>query len=162
MNPFFSRLAGRFGGGGFGGPGGPGGGAAGSGGANNQNQRIKKRNRVIAVADQRTTSIIVSASRDLMDQIEAVVKQLDESKQGKQGVYVFELHHATPAEVLPPLQDSFGGNNQNNRTTSTTQNDPLQSRSTTQNQQNNATSRTSSSSRGVGGGGAGGGGSTFP
>src|SRR5258707_9031135 len=160
MNPFFSRLGGRLGGGGgFGGPGGGAGGAAAAGGGN-QNQRIKKRNRVIAVADQRTTSVIVSASRDLMDQIEEVVKQLDDSKQGKQGVYVFELHHATPAEVLTPLQDSFGGNSaQNSRTTtSATQNDPLSSRSTTQNQQNNAASRTSSNSRGVGGGGGG----TFP
>lgn len=154
-NPFFSR----FGGGRFGGFGGGFGGGAGGGGANAaanaQNQRIKKRNRVIAVADQRTTSVIVSASRDLMEQIEVVVKQLDENKQGKQGVYVFELHHATPAEVLSPLQDSFGGNNaQNSRSTTTaTQNDPLQSRSTTQTQQNNAQSRTTSNNRGVGGGG---------
>jgi type II secretory pathway component GspD/PulD (secretin) len=162
-NPFFSRFGGGRFGGGFGGAGG--GGAGNAGGASNTvNQRIKKRNRVIAVADQRTTSVIVSASRDLMDQIEVVVKQLDDNKQGKQGVYVFELRHATPAEVLTPLQDSFGGNNaQNSRTTtSATQNDALQGRSTSQNQQNNAASRTTSTSgRGVGGGGGGGGG-TFP
>ncbi|HWH68302.1 MAG TPA: secretin N-terminal domain-containing protein, partial [Candidatus Sulfotelmatobacter sp.] len=53
-----------------------GGGPPGMGGGNNsagQNQRIKKRARVIAVSDSRTASVVVTAAKDLMFQIEAVV-----------------------------------------------------------------------------------------
>src|SRR5206468_3667838 len=76
-------------------------------GNNTQSQRIKKRNRVIAVADQRTTSVVVSASRDLMGEIEAVVNTIDEKIKGVQIVQAFGIPYADPEEVRQVLVDLF-------------------------------------------------------
>src|SRR5258708_875922 len=62
-----------FGGGGGGGQGGFGGAGGASAGSASQSQRIKKRTQVTAVADQRTASVVVTATKDLIDQIQAVV-----------------------------------------------------------------------------------------
>src|SRR2546430_3413934 len=118
-NPFFSRLASRFGGFGGGGPGGPGGGGPGAGttSSNNQNQRIKKRNRVIAVADERTASIIVSASKDLMEQIAEVITGLDGDPKGKPTVTVVTPQTMDPEELRQVMTDLFnkaGTANNNN------------------------------------------------
>ena len=64
-------------------------GGGGGGGRNNNNQtatsdRMKKKGRVLAVADERTSSIIVSAASELMPQIEEMVAQLDSSPAKKQ------------------------------------------------------------------------------
>src|SRR5205823_5113537 len=164
MNPFFSRFASRFGGGGGGGaggggPGGGGGGPGGGGGGNsgNQNQRIKKRNRVIAVADQRTASIVVSASKDLMEQIAEVISGLDGDPKGKQTVTVVTPQTMDPEELRQVMTDLFNkaGTGNNNRSTSS-QNNPLSQRSSSQSQQQGTSgsrsSGVSSGSRGPGGG----------
>jgi len=147
---FASRFGGRFGGGPPGG--GPGGGG---GGGSDTNQRIKKRARVIAVADQRTASVVVSAAKELMEQIEGVVEELDKNPKGKQTVRIYQLQNADPQQAQQVLSDIFGKNNtQNNRNTAN-QNDPLANRTTTQNQQNNSGTRNTtgpSNSRGVTGG----------
>jgi hypothetical protein len=145
-NPFFSRFASRFGGFGGGGPGGPGGGpGTGTSGSGNQNQRIKKRNRVIAVAEERTASVVVSATRDLMEQIADVVTELDTNPKGRRVVKVYRLENADPQEALPVLTDIFSKNTtQNNRNSANQNNNALLSRSATQNNQNNSGSRTSS------------------
>jgi general secretion pathway protein D len=120
---------------GGGGPGGFGGGAN-QAASNSQNQRIKKRNRVIAVADQRTASVVVTATKDLVEQIENVVMELDGDKLNVKSVKVFALQHAEPQDAMQVLQDIFQkSGTQNNR--QQTQNNALQSRSTTQIQQNN-------------------------
>jgi len=153
-NPFLRRFGGF---GGFGGRGGgPGGGGAGgdTGGGANQNQRIKKRNRVVAVADQRTASVIVSSSKDLMEQIAEVVTSLDENPKGRQTVHVFRLENADPQAALPVLQDIFQRNTtQNSRNANSSQNSPLLNRSTTQNQQNNSNNRSTMAPNTRGGGG---------
>jgi len=163
MNPFFSRFASRFGGGGGGGPGGSSGGgpSGGSGGSNNVNQRIKKRNRVIAVADQRTASVVVSASKDLMEQIAEVITGLDGDPRGKQMVTVFTPQSTDPDEINKVMNDIFNKNGTaNKQSTSSSQTSALNGRQTSQNQQYNSTSRsTTTGSRG--GLGSGGGGS-FP
>jgi type II secretory pathway component GspD/PulD (secretin) len=164
MNPFFSRFASRFGGGGGGPGGGPGGGGSpggSSGGSGNQNQRIKKRNRVIAVADQRTAAIVVSASKDLMEQIAEVITGLDGDPKGKQTVTVVTPQTMDPEELRQVMTDLFNkaGTGNNNRSTSS-QNNPLSNRSSSQSQQPGASgsrSGVSSGSRGPGGGGT-----TFP
>jgi len=101
----------------FRGFGGPGGGGGNSGGAGN-NQRIKKRTRVITVPDQRTASIVVTAAKDLMGQIAAVVQELDTDPAKKQNVRVFPLQNADPEQALQVLQDIFqksgSYNNRNN------------------------------------------------
>src|SRR5205823_8167759 len=113
---FSSRLASRFGG--FGGPPGGGSGSGGGGGGNDTNQRIKKRARVIAVADQRTASVVVSAAKELMEQIEGVIEELDKNPKGKQTVRIYQLQHADPQGAQQVLSDIFGKNNtQNNRNT---------------------------------------------
>src|SRR5208282_5252110 len=74
----------RFGGGGPGGfgGGGPGGffariAAASATAGNNQSSAVQKNSQVVAVADARTQSVIVSASKDLMEQIAGMMEQLD-------------------------------------------------------------------------------------
>jgi len=163
QSPFAGRLGRFFGGGGGGFPGfggGTPGGSSGSGGnsANSQNQRIKKRNRVIAVPDQRTTSIIVSANRDLMEQIADVVGELDADAHGKPTVTVFKPQNVDVQEALTVLQDVFPststGNNRNNQN----QNNALQNRMNTQSGSTMGGQNSSSSRTGTSGGTRGGGG----
>jgi len=100
---------------------------------------------VITVADQRTASVIVSASRDLMDQIGDVITELDANPQGRQTVHVISTQNISdPQQVMTVLSDIFQRNNttQNSRN-SANQNSALQNRSSTQSQQQNgSTSRT--------------------
>ena len=96
----------RFGGG----VGGPGGGGGGPGGffqrmmaanaaastGNSQNSRIRKQSQVVAVADQRTSSVVVTASKDLMQEIAGMMEQLDVPSDRDQGVYVFQMKNGDP------------------------------------------------------------------
>ena len=146
--------------------GGPGGGRfgafmaamGGGGGSGAQTQRIKKRQQVVAVADPRTSSVVVTANKDLMEQIATVVEQLDFRSNKETTVSVFHLTNADPQEVLPLLQDMFQGNNAS-RSSRGSQNSPLMNRI----QQNQNSSSSSSSPRigsgtGTGSRGASGGG----
>ncbi len=113
-------------------------------GGNNQStesSRAQQKGKVTAVADMRTSSVIVSAASDLMPQIAAMIAQLDSSPAKKQRVYVYSLENAEVDQVQQVLQDMFERNStsRNNRS-STTQNNALSNRS--RNQQN--TSGTSS------------------
>jgi general secretion pathway protein D len=135
----------RFGRGGRGGRGGFNPFAAAFGGGNNNNgnsvsDRIKKRNQVVAVADARTSSVVVTATADLMDQISEMVAQLDNPSNKGQRVAVIHINNADPQEILPVLQDTFGGNNTRNRNNST-QLSPFQYR--IQQNQNNSGVNTS-------------------
>ncbi|HEY5912524.1 MAG TPA: secretin N-terminal domain-containing protein [Verrucomicrobiae bacterium] len=123
----------------FGGGGPFGGGSQGS--SASQNQRIRKRNRVIAVADQRTACVVVTATKDLMDQIEGVVTELDADKQNVKTVAVIPLEHAEPQDAMQVLQDIFQKSGTQNSRNQQSQNNALQSRSTQQNQQYNNSSR---------------------
>lgn len=159
-NPFFggggrfSRLAGLTGRGGQGN----------QTSSNSQNQRIKKRNRVVAVADERTTSVVVSATRDMMEQIEDVIDRLDGNAKGKKSVHVYRLEHTDPAEALPVFQEIFGKNTTQNSRNTAAQSSPLTTRSSQNNTQTGST--TSGNRTGMGqsnrGGGGGGTGLSFP
>ncbi len=145
-----NRGRGGFGGGGFGGFAAAFGGGGNQGGGG-QNDRIKKRNQVVAVADARTSSVVVTATKDLMDQISEMVVQLDQP--GKvQKMEVIRISNADPSEVLSVLQDTVGAttsrNNRNN------QNSPFQSRiQQNQNQNNNNTGFGNTGNRNTGFGG---------
>jgi general secretion pathway protein D len=129
--------------------------------SNAQNQRIKKRNRVVAVADERTASVVVSATRDLMEQIEDVVDRLDGDQKGKKSVHVFAIQHADPAEALPVLTEMFGKNTTQNSRNNQSQNSALQTRGSSQNNPQTSSSTMSGSRTGLGQGGrTGGGGGT--
>lgn len=144
-------------GGGFGRFFGGGGGGESSSSGNSQSQRIKKRAKVTAVADPRTSSVVVSATSGLMEQITEMVKQLDANPAKKQKVYVYEVNPGDVSQVQQILEDMFetSSNNRNNRNSSL-QNTVLQNRAT-QNQTtsgNNSTQRTGNRT-GQGGGGGG-------
>ena len=150
----FGGGFGRFFGGGGGGGGFGGGGGA--GGNNSQNDRIKKETQVTAVADARTSSVIVTAPKDLMEEIAQMMTQLDVQSDRDQGVYVFKMNNGDPQAVVTELQSMFQSSSSRNQT-GQSQNSALQQR-----QINDTTSQgsTSSSSSGFGGssGGIGGGG----
>ncbi len=151
---------------GFGGPPGMGfGPGSGTSQSSTGGQRLKKGTRVLAVADQRTSSVVVTAPKDLIDQVESVVAQLDASPARKEKVTVFQLKSASPQQVTRVLQALFQKNTTQGGSsrTSSTQTDPLEARASQQNQQNNTGSRTglggnSGFGGGSGGGAAGGGG----
>lgn len=137
----------------FGGRGGPGGfpgfgGNTGSSGA--QSQRVKKRARVLAVADARTSSVVVTAASDLMTQIEGVVQELDANPARKQNVRVFQLQNADPSEAMQVLQDIFQKSGTYNNRNNQNQNSALQNRSLQQQNQystgNRSINRTGNSS----------------
>jgi len=129
-----------------GGGGGPGGGGPGGGGgasSANQNTRIKKRARVIAVPDPRTSSVAVSATRDLMDQIEGVVTQLDSDPAKKKMVKVFTVENADAQQLMQVLQDAFPNTSQTSQRTAS-QTSTLQQRSATAGSQTTSTTRSTS------------------
>jgi len=142
----------RFGGGPFGGFGGFGGGGFGRFGGgfgnnnanannnNNSNDRIKKATQVTAVADARIQAVIVTAPKDLMDQIGGMMTDLDVPSPRDQKVYVFHLNNGDPQQAVQVLQNMFqNGNNSRGSSTASSQNSALMQR-----EQNNASSGSSS------------------
>ena len=144
----------RFGGGPFGF-----GGARGAATTATASERMKKKGRVSAVADQRTSSIIVSAASELMPQIGEMITQLDSSPARKQKVFVYSLENAEVEQVQQVLQDMFQRNNTSmNRNAN--QNSALQQRIQSNNQTTTAGGgNTGFGNSGIGstGGGLGGG-----
>lgn len=105
---------GFFGGGTTGGGAAPGGTTGAAGG---QSQRALKQNKVVAVADNRTTSVIVTASPTLMEQITGMINQLDSDPSKQQKVFVIPVENADPAQIQQILQSLFP--TQNGRTAQT-------------------------------------------
>jgi len=95
---------------------------------------------VLAVADARTSSLLVSAPSELMPQIAEMVDRLDSSQAKKEVVKVFDLENADPQDVNQVLQDLFQrsgnirANNNNTRTSLLGTSNPLTQRSTQQQQ----------------------------
>lgn len=124
--------------------GGAGGGNTSSGGTD-QNSRNKKRARVIAVADPRTQSVIVSAAGGLMDQVRGMITQLDSNPAKKQKVYVYSLENADAQQVESVLQEMFQSTTtRNNSRNSQNQNNVLQNRA---NQSQSGTTSTGTGNR---------------
>ena len=139
----------------FGGGGRDGGNGGGGGGGGDQNSRIKKRARVIAVADARTQSVIVSAASGLMEQIRGMITQLDSNPAKKQFVKVYSLENADAQQVEQVLQEMFETTNaRNNNRNTQNRNNALQNRAT-QNQQTGNTGINGNRTGGNRGGGAG-------
>jgi general secretion pathway protein D len=118
----------RFGGGG----GGPGGffariaAAQAAANDNGSSDRLKKATQVTAVADARIQSVIVTAPKDLMDQIAGMMHDLDVPSPRDQNVYVYHLNHGDPNQVVQVLQNAFG--NSNTRSSTSTQQGALETR----------------------------------
>jgi type II secretory pathway component GspD/PulD (secretin) len=145
--------------------GGPGGGFRGALFGNNRNNqaaasdRMKKKGRVSAVADQRTSSLIVSAASELMPQIEEMIKQLDVPAK-KQKVFVYSLENADVQQVEQILRDMFDRSGTSANRNSQNQNNALQNRSQ-MNQQGSTTSGGVGNNQGIGGFGGNGGNQAF-
>jgi type II secretory pathway component GspD/PulD (secretin) len=118
FNPFLAGAGGfgggAFGGGAFGGAGGQGGQARRTGGGNGAAATI----RVVAVPDEHSNSLIVSAPEDAMPTIEKLVNDLDVAVADITELRVFHLNNADPLEMSDLLSelfpdDSKTGNNAN-------------------------------------------------
>lgn len=107
-------------------------------GSSSQSDRAKRKGRVLAVADQRTASVVVSADKSLMPHIGTIIQQLDANPAKKQRVYVYSLENADVQDVQQVLVDLFqSSNSRNSRNSSSTQTSPLNTRSTQMQQQQN-------------------------
>ena len=157
----FGGFAGFGGGGGGGGRGGGGGGGgAATAGSAAQSDRIKRASQVLAVADGRTSSVIVTASKDMMNQIAIMVTELDVPALRDQQVFVFHMTNGDPQQALQVLQNMF----QTSTTSRSGSSSASQNSALMQRQQNNTTttgSTSSGSSFGSGSGGRTGGGQLF-
>ena len=101
----------------------------------------------------RTSSVIVTASKDLINQIASMVQELDVPSQRDQQVFVFHMTNGDPQQALQVLQNMFQTSTTSRSGTTTSS----QNRALIQRQQNNATTTTSGTSSGSFGGGTGGG-----
>ena len=134
----------RFNGGGGGGGGGffqrmMGGGGGGGNSSGGSNDRVKKATAVTAVADARIQAVIVTAPKDLMEQIAGMMTDLDVASTRDQKVFVFHLDNADSQQAAEVLQGMFSSSQSRNNSSS--QNSALQQRAI-----NNATTTSSSSS----------------
>ena len=93
---------------------------------NSSSDRMKKATQVTAVADDRIQAVIVSAPKDLMDQIAGMMHDLDVASPRDQNVYVYHLDHGDPNQVVQVLQNTFG--NSNTRSTTSSQQGALETR----------------------------------
>jgi type II secretory pathway component GspD/PulD (secretin) len=143
----------------FGGGGGGGGRGGRGGGGNTSQARIQKAQQVLAVADGRTQSVVVTAAKDMMPQIADMIAKVDVDSVRDSQVYVLPMNNADPYQAAQVLQKMFGGTQAG--ATSTTATDPFVQR------ENTMSTSGGTSSSGIGGGNAaggargGGGGTTF-
>jgi type II secretory pathway component GspD/PulD (secretin) len=101
---FFSMFGGGRGGG-MGGPGGFGGGRGGGGSSGGGGGAAAKN--VVAVGDDRSNSIIISAPSDLLATIEDTVKEIDQEVSDVTEMRVFTLLNADPSETADQLATLF-------------------------------------------------------
>ena len=142
----------------FGGPAPPGGDLSGAGSAavqSGDSDRKKRQSRVLAVADPRASSLLVSAGSTLMPQIAALIEDLDSDPGRKEVINFWQLRSADPQDVRLVLQTLFNRNlsvqNNDNNNPLLGQNNPLTTRQT---QQQTSTTTTSSKPGSPGTGGA--------
>jgi type II secretory pathway component GspD/PulD (secretin) len=110
------------------GTGGSSGGFGGFGGRSGRggNTAASRATPVVAVADPRTSSVIVTASKEAMNDVAEVVEQLDASSARKQKVFVYTMENADVKQVETVLRNLFPSSNQ--RTTTSNQTDALSQR----------------------------------
>lgn len=87
---------------------------------------------VVAVADPRTFSVIVTASREALNDIGEIIAQLDASSARKQKVFVYTLENGDVKQVEAVLKNLFQSSNA--RTTTNNQADVLNTRASSNTQ----------------------------
>jgi general secretion pathway protein D len=91
--------------------------------------RAQQKARVQAVADQRTSTLVVSASSDLMPTIEKVIARLDASSAKKQKLFVYSVKNGDLNSMKAVLQDMFATTTQSSSSSAQTT-DALSTRAT--------------------------------
>jgi len=128
-------------GGGFGGRnGGNGGGgnrAAGAAAAGAARPTTGRSIPVVAIADPRTLSVVVTAAKEQMPDIAEMIARLDSNTGRKQNAYTITMQNADVQQVQAILQNLFQSSTQ--RSSTSTQADPLSTRATNNATQNNNT-----------------------
>jgi type II secretory pathway component GspD/PulD (secretin) len=124
--------------------------------ANNKSERMTRQSLVRVVPDPRTASVIVTTSKDQMEQIAGMIEALDQSDAQVQHVHAWQLSTADPITVQAALTQLFAG--QNSKAPSSTQN----TSALMQRQQNAAQQQTTPSTSGFGTAASGSGGSSVP
>ena len=134
---------------GFGGRGGTtGGGSRTSGGGGRTGGGAASTSRstpVVAIADARTYSVIVTASKDAMPEIGEIIAQLDASTARKQKVFVYTMENADVKQVETVLKNLFQSSS--SRATTSTQTDPLAPRAANNSQTTSTNTTLSTSGR---------------
>jgi general secretion pathway protein D len=105
MRQFFMRM-------------GPGGGPPGPPGDSEeigQSDARQATSRIVAVADQRTNSVVVAASAEMMTMIEDVIHQVDTVSEDITEVRVFPLRYANAEEMAQLITDVFSGDTSTNQ-----------------------------------------------
>jgi general secretion pathway protein D len=131
------------------------------GGQNNQaataklSQRAILQARVVVVPDPRTNSVIVSSSRDSMEEIALTIGRLDASDSKKQHVHIYTLENADPDNVAAILRGMFTVNGSDNSSTQQTT-DVLSQRTATGASSDIVNTLNTGGNSGGGGGGGGG------
>jgi type II secretory pathway component GspD/PulD (secretin) len=126
--------------------------------ANNKSSRMTRQALVRAVPDARTASVIVTTSKELMQEIAGMIEDLDKSTAQVQHVYVYPLNTADPVTAVAGMTALFQGTSTHASTSTQTPS------ALVQRQQNNAQQQQATTTTGFGatGGGGGGGGSSVP
>ena len=132
----------------FGGPQFMGGGTGRNSQQQQNSERKVKTETVLAVADIRTQSVVVSAAGEIMIQIEKVIEKLDANPAKDRKVYIYKLEYGDVDNVATILQDMF--ENQNSSGSSRYGSSSNRNSSTTRNNQSsrNQNSNSSQSNRG--------------
>ena len=135
---------------GFGGRGGSTGGGSRTGGASGRTggggaASTSRSTPVVAIADARTYSVIVTASKDAMPEIGEIIAQLDASTARKQKVFVYTMENADVKQVETVLKNLFQSSN--SRATTSTQTDPLATRAANNSQTTSTNTTLSTSGR---------------
>lgn len=107
--------------------------------------RAGQKSRVLVVPDLRTSSLVVSASKEYLEQIEKIVAQLDANPARKQRVMIFDLANASASSVQTVLENMFQSQNSRNPSAASQTTDPLLAR---QNQNSRSTGQSASSGSG--------------
>jgi general secretion pathway protein D len=119
-----------------------------------QTEREVLQARVVVVPDPRTNSVIVSSSRDSMEEIALTIGRLDSSDSKKQHVRIYTLENADPDNVAAILRGMFSPNAAANNS-SQQATDVLTQRTATGASSDIVNTLNTNGSTGGGGGGAG-------
>lgn len=87
--------------------------------------------RVVAVADPRTNSLVVTASRETITQIAVTIGRLDSGDSKKQQVYIHPLENADPDNVATILRGMLGNQNSSSSTSAQPSSSALNQRTAT-------------------------------